>query len=164
MVKLVNVRVLALPFLQDRSYTYIVPESLKNEIVPGTFVTVPFGFHNKYETALVESAFDSINDEDSLKTVIRLSTTEYSLSEKMMEMVDYLRENTFCSTLVDRIVPGRIRDAEEVKRLAEENGLLIRDASNFAGLDERCFRIATQTREENDRLVEAMSHILKTHE
>ena len=31
-------------------------------------------------------------------------------------------ENTFCSTLVDRIVPGRIRDAEEVKRLAEENG------------------------------------------
>jgi tagaturonate reductase len=31
-------------------------------------------------------------------------------------------ENIFCSTLVDRIVPGRIRDPEEVKRLAEENG------------------------------------------
>ena len=31
-------------------------------------------------------------------------------------------ENIFCSTLVDRIVPGRIRDAEEVKRLAEANG------------------------------------------
>jgi len=31
-------------------------------------------------------------------------------------------ENLFCSTLVDRIVPGRIRDAEEVKRLEEENG------------------------------------------
>ena len=31
-------------------------------------------------------------------------------------------ENVFCSTLVDRIVPGRIRDAEEVKRLAEQNG------------------------------------------
>ena len=31
-------------------------------------------------------------------------------------------ENIFCSTLVDRIVPGRIRDAEEVKRLNEENG------------------------------------------
>ena len=31
-------------------------------------------------------------------------------------------ENTFCSTLVDRIVPGRIRDPEEVKRLAEANG------------------------------------------
>jgi len=32
------------------------------------------------------------------------------------------KENIFCSTLVDRIVPGRIRDAEEVRRLNEENG------------------------------------------
>ena len=29
---------------------------------------------------------------------------------------------TFCSTLVDRIVPGRIRDAAEVAQLTEENG------------------------------------------
>ncbi len=29
---------------------------------------------------------------------------------------------TFCSTLVDRIVPGRVRDAAEVARLEEENG------------------------------------------
>lgn len=29
---------------------------------------------------------------------------------------------TFCSTLVDRIVPGRIRDEKEVARLEEENG------------------------------------------
>lgn len=35
----------------------------------------------------------------------------------------YVNEKcTFCSTLVDRIVPGRIRDAEEVARLEEENG------------------------------------------
>ena len=31
-------------------------------------------------------------------------------------------QNVFCSTLVDRIVPGRIRDAGEVKRLEAENG------------------------------------------
>ena len=41
--------------------------------------------------------------------------------------------------------------------LANEHGLLIRDASNFEGLDERFFRIATQTPEENDRLVDAIS-------
>lgn len=29
---------------------------------------------------------------------------------------------TFCSTLVDRIVPGRIRDPQEVARLEQENG------------------------------------------
>ena len=31
-------------------------------------------------------------------------------------------KNIFCSTLVDRIVPGRIRDPEEVKSLAAANG------------------------------------------
>lgn len=31
-------------------------------------------------------------------------------------------KNLFCSTLVDRIVPGRIRDPEEVKALAAANG------------------------------------------
>ena len=35
----------------------------------------------------------------------------------------YVNEDcTFCSTLVDRIVPGRIRDPEEVARLEQENG------------------------------------------
>lgn len=39
------------------------------------------------------------------------------------EFKAYVNEQcTFCSTLVDRIVPGRIRDAAEVARLDEENG------------------------------------------
>lgn len=40
--------------------------------------------------------------------------------------------------------------------LAREHGILIRDASNFEGLDEHFFRIATQTAEENDQLVECI--------
>ena len=35
------------------------------------------------------------------------------------EFKAWCAECTFCSTLVDRIVPGRIKDAEEVKRLEE---------------------------------------------
>lgn len=45
--------------------------------------------------------------------------------------------------------------------LANEHGILIRDASNFEGLDETYFRIATQTPEENDRLVEAIGEWMK---
>lgn len=41
--------------------------------------------------------------------------------------------------------------------LAVNHGILIRDASNFEGLDERFFRIATQTPEENDKLLKAIS-------
>ena len=55
------------------------------------------------------------------------------------------------------IVRLRFGKASALKAyLAEEHGLLIRDASNFEGLDERFFRIATQTPEENDRLVEVI--------
>lgn len=40
--------------------------------------------------------------------------------------------------------------------LAEEKGILVRDASNFAGLDDRFFRIAIQSPEENDELIESI--------
>lgn len=40
--------------------------------------------------------------------------------------------------------------------LATEQGILIRDASNFEGLDEHFFRIAAQTPEENDKLAEGI--------
>lgn len=46
--------------------------------------------------------------------------------------------------------------------LAENHGILIRDASNFEGLDAHCFRIATQTSSENDALVAALAQWLET--
>ena len=52
--------------------------------------------------------------------------------------------------------------AADLKRwLADRHSILIRDASNFQGLDDGCFRIATQTREENDRLVHAIRQYLE---
>lgn len=45
----------------------------------------------------------------------------------------------------------------ELKRwLIDNYGILVRDASNFRGLDDHCFRVAVQTPEENDLLVEAI--------
>ena len=41
--------------------------------------------------------------------------------------------------------------------LAVHHAILIRDASNFRGLDASFFRIAVQTREENDMLLRAIS-------
>ena len=50
--------------------------------------------------------------------------------------------------------------AELKDRLAIRHKILIRDASNFEGLDEHWFRVAAQTREENDLLVEAIRDCL----
>ena len=45
---------------------------------------------------------------------------DWKLSEEFRSWVN--EENIFCSTLVDRIVPGRIRDPKEAEALNAENG------------------------------------------
>jgi threonine-phosphate decarboxylase len=55
------------------------------------------------------------------------------------------------------LVRLRMGKASALKEyLAEEAGILIRDASNFQGLDSSFFRIAVQTPEENDHLLKAL--------
>ena len=52
--------------------------------------------------------------------------------------------------------------ARELKRwLVDNYGILIRDASNFHGLDDHCFRVSAQTPEEDDTLVTAIADYLK---
>ena len=56
------------------------------------------------------------------------------------------------------------RTARELKTwLAEEHGLLIRDASNFEGLTPQHFRIAVQSPAENDLLIHALTQWISTH-
>ncbi len=51
-------------------------------------------------------------------------------------------------------------DAATVRRRLLARGLIIRDASNFRGLNERFVRVAVRRPEENDRLVAALAEIL----
>lgn len=55
-------------------------------------------------------------------------------------------------------------DARTLKQLLiDRYGILIRDASNFHGLDHHCFRVAAQTPGENRQLVAALRETLSTH-
>ncbi len=56
--------------------------------------------------------------------------------------------------LLSRLRMGKAQALKDY--LATERGILIRDASNFAGLDAGCFRIAVQSREANDLLIESI--------
>lgn len=48
-------------------------------------------------------------------------------------------------------------DTTELKKwLIDTYGILIRDASNFRGLDNHCFRVTAQTKEANDMLIKAL--------
>ena len=51
-------------------------------------------------------------------------------------------------------------NAGTLRRCLGKKGLLIRDASSFDGLDNRFFRIAVRTHEDNERLLRALEEIL----
>jgi tagaturonate reductase len=59
------------------------------------------------------------NGRELLKCVNQYAA-DWQLEEAFVRWVN--EKNIFCSTLVDRIVPGRIRDPQEVAALAEANG------------------------------------------
>ena len=60
------------------------------------------------------------NNGQELKKIIRRYAKEWGWNDGFDEYVD--KDCLFCSTLVDRIVPGRIRDKEEDQHLDELNG------------------------------------------
>ncbi len=57
-------------------------------------------------------------------------------------------------------LPQGLKAADLKHYLWENNGILIRDASNFRGLDETCFRLSAQTSADNRRLVEAIGRYI----
>lgn len=60
------------------------------------------------------------NNGKELRSCVNRHIQDWGLEEGFR---DYVNEQcTFCSTLVDRIVPGGIRDEEELARLNQENG------------------------------------------
>ncbi len=60
------------------------------------------------------------NNGRELCSIVKRHSREWGLEDGFMEWLD--RENVFCSTLVDRIVPGRIRDPQQAEALERENG------------------------------------------
>ena len=60
------------------------------------------------------------NNGKELQKCVNQYIEDWKLSNDFRRWVN--EENIFCSTLVDRIVPGRIRDPKEAEALAETNG------------------------------------------
>ena len=81
------------------------------------------------------------------------------LRERLNTLPGLTAEPTQTHFFLCRLAAHRASDLKQW--LADRHGLLIRDASNFEGLDAGAFRIATQTPEENELLVEAVRQYLE---
>lgn len=78
--------------------------------------------------------------------------SEASRMGKELEKAGISVSQTDCNFILCRLPRGAARDLKTY--LAETAGILIRDASNFEGLDGSCFRVAAQSEMENNQLVE----------
>ncbi len=88
---------------------------------PGKLTQVLYARFQAGKSGLVILSCELIdNNGKQLLRCVNQYIDQWGLSEEFRSYVN--QECTFCSTLVDRIVPGRIRDAQEVARLEAENG------------------------------------------
>lgn len=87
---------------------------------PGKLCQVLFHRYRSGQGPLVILSCELIDQNGrELERCVRAYAGQWGLGE---EFAVWLEGCTFCTTLVDRIVPGRIRDPEEMARLERENG------------------------------------------
>lgn len=102
---------------------------------PGKLTKLLYARYKAGKKGLVILSCELIdNNGKELEKCVKKHIADWKLEEGFAEWIE--KENLFCSTLVDRIVPGRIRNEEEVKRLEEENGYvdLLADAGECFGV------------------------------
>lgn len=84
-------------FAFDKPFSYLIPQTLVSAVSPGTRVVVPFGRSNKKRTGLVLGVERVSEDDKRLKSVISAPDGEAMLNSEMLELVEWLKENTFCT-------------------------------------------------------------------
>jgi len=101
-----RVRILELPHAADKCYDYQIPPELSGRVTRGSLVMVNFGGTAK-RTALVVGLSETSKYE-SLKPILSVSDPRFFLNDELLELCDFLRERTFCSTgdAVQTILPG----------------------------------------------------------
>ncbi len=80
----------------DRSFTYLIPETLKETLKIGMKVVVPFGY-----TIINGFVINIINETktEDLKEIISITNEEFSLNKELLELGKYLKETTLCTLI-----------------------------------------------------------------
>ena len=101
------------------------PESTFDQVPPTSFpakltVLLYERFKAGQKGVVVLSCELIDNNGKELQKVVNQHIDDWKLGDDFKKWIN--EENLFCSTLVDRIVPGRIRDPKEVAEIEAENG------------------------------------------
>lgn len=82
----------------DKTFTYIIPDHLKNILKPGMKVTVPFGNGDSTINGFI---MNIKNDTESgnLKTIIGVEDPELVLNPELMELGYYIKDTCLCTLI-----------------------------------------------------------------
>ncbi len=95
----------------DKLYSYLVPDELSGEIVPGSYVYVPFGKGNKSQIAVVNSVQDADSaDVSKLKSIEGMYDRLPVLNSDQLSIIEPLRKRLLCTRgdLISIMVPSVI--------------------------------------------------------
>ena len=87
-----------IPYPLDREFDYYIPAQMRSGISRGAFVTVPFGRGNRRRLALVtDLCAETATPADKIKPIDSLCPDSMSLSEPLLGLCRYLKEQTLCT-------------------------------------------------------------------
>lgn len=88
--------VAAVPYLADRPYSYLVPEALRDAVLPGVRVTVPFGRGNKFSEGFVLETGEEESGKP-LKSIMDVLDDAPVLSKEGIRLALFMQERYFCT-------------------------------------------------------------------
>ena len=81
----------------DCEYSYIIPDELKKSVASGVRVLVPFGKGNRKSIGFVTRVYEETEFNEKLKPIISVIDSESLVTDEMMKIIMWLKDNTFCT-------------------------------------------------------------------
>ena len=123
----------------------------------------PWSVNNIAELAGLTVLDDTEYIEKTLKWITKEKIYMYEKLNEISGIKVYETEVNFITGKIDEKLFLEGLNVTILREKMLEQGILIRDASNFKFLDERFFRLAIKDRASNDRVIEAMKEIFQTN-
>ena len=123
----------------------------------------PWSVNNIAEMAGLTVLDDTEYIEKTLKWIVEEKIYMYEKLNEISGIKVYETEVNFITGKIDEKLFSEGLNVKVLREKMLEQGILIRDASNFKFLDERFFRLAIKDRASNERVIEAMKGIFQTN-
>ena len=127
----------------DKTFTYLIPQSLKDILTKGMKVIVPFG--NKEINGFVLKITNEKQNDVNLKAIINIVTPEFVLTDELLALGDYMQQKTFCSriTAYQTMLPTslKIKDSKSNYNRYDtsiELNLSITETKEYITINSRC--------------------------